>query len=134
LDAVSGWSNFPAEHVKFIPLKTQRKYLDLYDQYVINLARSSNQTPDDLKTIFDKIYSEYAANVTRIENSSSLNIDQITALYQDTKNKLSLLHRLTKIENCESMLRSQRKDSLQKLIENVVKTIKAITSSQLRSG
>lgn len=135
LEAVSGWSNFPAEQVKFIPLKTQRKYLDLYDQYVINLARSSNQTPDDLKKIFDKIYNEYTSNVSRIEsNSSSLNIDQITSLFQDTKNKLSLLHRLTKIENCESMLRSQRKDSLQKLIENVVKTIKAITASQLRSG
>ena len=32
------------------------------------------------------------------------------------------------------MLRSQRKDSLAKLIENVVKTIKAITSSQIKTG
>ena len=131
-EAVSGWSTFPTEQAKFIPLKTQRKYLDLLDQYVINLARSPNQSQDDLKKIFDKMFSEYAQCVVKIEDSNSLNIDQITSLYQDTKNKLSLLHRLTKIDNYESMLRSQRKDSLQKLIENVVRTIKAITSSQLR--
>ena len=42
LDAVSGWSTFTPEQAKIIPLKTQRKYLDLYDQYVISLARSPN--------------------------------------------------------------------------------------------
>jgi hypothetical protein len=67
LNAVSTWSNFPADQAKFIPLKTQRKYLDLYDSYVISLARSHNQTQDDLKKIFDKIYNEYASNVQTIE-------------------------------------------------------------------
>ena len=49
-----------------IPYKTQKKYQKLFDQYVLNLAKSSNKNDKELELIFDKIFDVYIKNVNQL--------------------------------------------------------------------
>ena len=112
-------------------MKTQRKYAKLFESYVLSLARSTSFSVSDKTELFDRIFGDYSKNVENLEKVTTS--EQISSsytfslLYYETKNNLSLLHRMTKIETFEKVLQENRRDSLPKIVENVVKTLKAMT-------
>jgi hypothetical protein len=121
LEALTRWATFSPEQARIVPLKTQRKYAKLFDSYVLSLARSSNQSNTDRAELFDKRFGAYTLNVKTLEKATSGNemdsAQSLSLLYQETKNNLGLLHRMTKIESYEKYLHENRKDSFPKLIE-----------------
>ena len=72
LEAIQNWSNFTSEQLEAVPFKTQRKYEKLFDQYILNLVRSPNQSQDDLTMIFDKIFGLYQGNVNKLKTIVSV--------------------------------------------------------------
>ena len=114
LEAIQNWSNFTSEQLEAVPFKTQRKYEKLFDQYILNLVRSPNQSQDDLTMIFDKIFGLYQGNVNKLKDivskseQTECSLLELSIILQKTKNFLSLLHRMTKIDTYEKVLRSNR--------------------------
>lgn len=102
----------------------------------MSLVRSPNQSQDNLTVIFDKIFGLYEGSVNKLKDlilsksqDGSVTLPEFSILVQKTKNFLSLLHRMTKIETYEKVLRNNRKDSLEKMIEAVVVTLNSLTSN-----
>lgn len=59
-----------------------------------------------------------------------MQVENLIALFAGSKNFLTLLHRLTRLEAYAPLLRLHRHDRAAKLMENVIKTLATLTRSK----